>query len=175
MTLLLKAAGVSLVVAAGFALGALAADRHRRRPRELAALRTALQVLLTEIDVGLTPLPEALERAGNAAEGPVRRLFAAAAARLRSGRGITGGDAWRAALISVGPDLALADEDRDILLGLSPCLGRSDRQDQRRHLQLAGARLEAAERQARDGWRDRYRVALYLGTLGAALVAVVML
>ena len=175
MSLWLRLAGALLIIGAGWALGAAVAQRYRRRPRELAALRTALQVLLTEIDVGLTPLPEALARAAAAVEPPVAALFETARRALDDGRGLTGGEAWQRALAVAGPELALTDEDLDILSGLGPCLGRSDRQDQRRHLRLAAARLDAAERRAREGWQDRSRVALYLGTLGAALVAVALL
>ncbi|REJ34497.1 MAG: stage III sporulation protein AB [Bacillota bacterium] len=171
----LRLAGAVLLVGAGWALGAAAAQRHRRRPQELAALRTAVQVLLTEIDVGLTPLPEALARAGAAVGYPVAALFDAARGALAGGRGITGAEAWRRALDEAAPLLALNAEDWDILAGLGACLGRSDRQDQRRHLQLAAARLDAAERRARQGWEDRSRVAVYLGTLGGALLAVGLL
>lgn len=164
-----------MIVGAGWALGWLAAQRHRRRPQELAALRTALQVLLTEIDVGLTPLPEALARAGAAVGPPVASLFDAARRALAAGRGMTGSEAWSLALTEAAPELVLTAEDWDILAGLGACLGRSDRQDQRRHLRLAAARLDAAERQAREGWEDRSRVAVYLGTLGAALLAVALL
>ncbi|MFO7245553.1 MAG: stage III sporulation protein AB [Thermaerobacter sp.] len=175
MSAWLRLAGAVLLVGAGWALGAAAAQRHRRRPQELAALRTAVQVLLTEIDVGLTPLPEALARAGAAVGYPVAALFDAARGALAGGRGITGAEAWRRALDEAAPLLALNAEDWDILAGLGACLGRSDRQDQRRHLQLAAARLDAAERRARQGWEDRSRVAVYLGTLGGALLAVALL
>ncbi|HEX6988332.1 MAG TPA: stage III sporulation protein AB [Bacillota bacterium] len=175
MILWLRLGGAVLILGAGWALGAAIARHHRNRPRDLAALRTALQVLVTEIDVGLTPLPEALARAGAAVGPPASRLFEEARRALTAGRGITGGEAWRQAVAAAGSHLALTAEDRDILAGLGACLGRSDRQDQRRHLRLAAARLDAAEREAREGWQDRSRVAVYLGALGAALVAVALL
>src|SRR5690606_27759670 len=120
-------------------------------------------------------LPEALARAGAAVGPPVAVLFDEARRALSTGEGITGGEAWRRALDAAGAHLVLAPEDWDILAGLGACLGRSDRRDQCRHLRLAATRLDAVERQARKGWRDRSRVAVYLGTLGAALITVALL
>lgn len=166
----LRWTGVLIALVAGGGIGLVLAERHRRRPRELAALRTAVQVLLSEIDVGLTPLPEALQRAAASATGPVRRLFIRARERLVSGAGITGGEAWARALDEVGPELAVDPDELDILRGLSACLGGTDRHDQRRHLLLAATRLDGAERRAMETWRQRHRVSVYLGFIGAAII-----
>lgn len=172
---MLRWVGALLIIACGTALGALRAEHHRRRPRQLMALRGAIQILLTEIDIGLTPLPEALARAAQAADDPIRRLFADAAARIKHQQGLTGGAAWQQALEATAPDLSLDADDTAILAALSSCLGRTDREDQRRHLELAAARLAAAEARAQDGWQDRYRLSLYLGALTASILAIALL
>ncbi|HEY8449944.1 MAG TPA: stage III sporulation protein AB [Bacillota bacterium] len=171
----LRGLGVVLLLIAGAGIGFVLADRYRRRPRELTALRTGLQVLITEIDVGLTPLPQALERAAAATGGQVAALFAAAAALLRAGGGMTGGEAWARALATVAGELALEPAELDILRDLGACLGRSSREDQRRHLELAAARLAAAEQAALASWRDQHRLALYLGVIGAGIVVLSVL
>lgn len=167
--------GALSVVAAGSGIGFTLAERWRRRPQQLAALRTGLHVLLTEIDIGLTPLPEALQRAGHAVTGPVAALFATAAQHLQAQRGITGGEAWAVALKQLEPELCLQPEELDVLRALRASLGATERGDQRRHLHLAVTRLQAAEDQARAGWRKQHRLSLYLGVIGGAMAALALL
>lgn len=172
---LLRWVGVVLALAAGAGIGLTMAETHRRRPRELAAFRTALHVLLSEIEVGLTPLPDALARAAQGAPDTVSRLLLEARRQLQAGSGITGGEAWSRAVEHAAPHLALDPEEIDILRGLSACLGGSSRDDHRRHLLLAITRLEGAERQAVQSWRQRHRLSVYLGVIGAAIVVLAMI
>lgn len=164
-------AGCLLVVASGAGLGATAALRYGRRPRELAALRVALQVLLTEIDYGLTPLPQALRRAAAAVADPVAELLRRWAAVLDRRQGVLPAEALRAALAAA--DLALHPADLEVLAGLAAALGASGRRDQVRHLTLALRRLEAAEAEARREAERGQRLAWWLGVLGS--LAVVLL
>lgn len=164
-------AGCLLVLASGTGLGACVASRLGRRPRELAALRVALQVLLTEIDYGLTPLPAALRRAAAAVSGPVAGLMRIWADVLARGEGVLPAEALRAALTR--SDLALGPADVDVLQGLAAALGASGRQDQVRHLGLALRRLEVTEAEAREAAAKGQRLAWWLGVLGS--LAVVLL
>lgn len=167
--------GSALVIFACSAAGFQVAARYGRRPPELAALQTGLALLVTEVEYGATPLPEALRRSGSAAGARVGLLFAETADRLEAGGGITAGEAFAAALGSGMAQTHLQPEDRSILEALAPVLGASGRADQVRHLRLALERLAAAEARARDE-RQRYeRMARYLGVLsGAALVLILL-
>lgn len=147
-------------------------ERYARRPRELAALRVALQVLLSEIDYGLTPLPAALERAARAAGGEVAAFLEDAARRLSARRDAGAQDALREALARA--DLALAAADRDVLLALGAALGTSGREDQVRHLMLALRRLELAEDEARREGERGQRLARWLGVLGSLALVLLL-
>lgn len=169
--LALKALGAGLVLASGLGMGLALAERYARRPAELAALRVALQVLVTEIDYGLTPLPAALRRAGLAAGGPVGQAIAEAGRRLAERRALTAREALEGALAAA--DLALSREDQGVLLALAAVLGASGRQDQLRHLNLALRRLELAEEEARRDGERRRRLAWSLSVLGALAVVLI--
>lgn len=163
----------SLLVLGGFGAGGfLIARGISRRPGELAALQSALHVLLTEIDFGLTPLGEAMEQAARVSDGPVSQLFSTAAAHLARGRGETPGEAWRRALDEVRGALAITPDDGEVLAALGPCLGSTDRHHQRRHIELCITRLAIAEEDARTQARQGVRLYRSLGIIiGGLLVA----
>ncbi|MBE3590417.1 MAG: stage III sporulation protein AB [Firmicutes bacterium] len=159
---------------AGAALGTLVAAGLRRRPDELRAWRTGLQVLASEIGYGAVPLPEALRRAGAAAGGAAGAALAAAGARLAAGEGAEPEGAWHAAVAQAQAASPLADEDCAALAAVAPVLGRTGREDQLRHLQLAVRRLEAAEAAAREAAAREARLWAYACTCGALVVALVL-
>lgn len=168
--MLTKLVASALVVGGTASIGFLTAGALRRRPVELRALQTALQILATEVGYGATPLPRALARVSHAVGGPAGRLCAVAAEELRSGGGGGAHEAWLRALESVFPESAWRRSDLEVLAALAPCLGASHREDQLRHLRLCQERLAAAEEEAWREARERARLAEYLGVLGGLLL-----
>lgn len=170
-----KLLGGALILGCTTYAGWQVAGRYARRPAELRDLQTALAVLQTEVEYGATPLPEALAgaaRAGGSAVGP---LFAATAAKLAAGGGITPGEAMRGALLDSAGRLSLQPSDLQVLLALAEVLGASGRQDQVRHLALARERLAGAEARAQEERTKYERLARYAGVLaGAALVLILV-
>jgi len=171
----LKVLGALLTLIVPSVVGFQIAARYGRRPGELRALQTGLSILITEVEYGAVPLPEALRSAGRAAGQPVGAIFLAAADRLRAGGGITAGEALEAALRSAAAATCLTAADRAVLAALVPVLGASGRQDQVRHLRLALERLAGAEARA-TAERERYeRMYRYVGVLsGLALVLILI-
>lgn len=172
--LFLKLLGSGLIILASTAFGWMVAANYARRPTELRLCADGLELLETQIGYAATPLPEALPRVAAALRGPVARLFSLTARALASGRGLTAGEAWRAAIDRVWARTALTEADRDLLVALGPHLGASDREDQVKHLALARQRLtaacaEAEELAAREGklWRN-------LGALAGLAIALVL-
>jgi len=168
---LVRVLGGALVIWAGWASGCLVAGLLRRRPAELRNLQAGLELLDSEIWHGCTPLPEALRRAGQAVPPPVNLVLAETARLLDEG--VSALEAWRGGVDAFFASSACDDEDREVLLSLGHALGRTCREDQRRHLVLVRERLAARERQA-AALRDRYeRLWSYLGVLaGAGLVLI---
>lgn len=167
-------AGALLVLAGCAALGNQAAQWYGRRPRDLAHCQACLQVLLTEIDYGLTPLDEALQRAAAAAPGPVAAAFRRGGEELGRTPGCPPRAAWHKAWHEAAPELALTAADLEILLALAPSLGTSDRHHQRRHILLCSQRLAAAEAEARAAAQRYLRLYRYLGVIAGGLLAVLL-
>ncbi len=172
--MLLKAVGFAAIVAGASAAGTMVAGSYGARTRQLGQLRVALHLLESEVNYALGALPGALERVAAGVAPPVRSLFARAAARLRSGEGVSAGEAWEEAARGVFPATALESGDLDILLALSGHLGVTDRDDQLRHLRLAGERLRVKEEEARDEQRASERMWRYLGLLGGLALGIVL-
>lgn len=168
---MLKFLGALLVVGTGGAAGLLVAQNYARRPEELRALQGALALLGTEISYAATPLPEALAQVAGRADPRVAGFFCEAASLLKSGNGETVEEVWTRALERWRPASALRHEDLAALAGLGAALGVSDREDQLRHLALAGERLRIQGLRAEEEAHKNVRLWRYLGFFaGAAIV-----
>jgi stage III sporulation protein AB len=169
-----KVAGALLVIVAAGAFGFLVARNYARRPRELRALQSALSLLETEIVYAATPLAEALDQVARRADPCVAGLFARVHATLASRVGTTAQEAWATALDGYYPESCLKTEDLAVLQSIGQMLGASDRQDQAKHLRLAGERLRAQIVKAEEEAHHNVRLWRYLG-LFAGLATVLIL
>ncbi|HPU35897.1 MAG TPA: stage III sporulation protein SpoIIIAB [Bacillota bacterium] len=171
---MLKLMGAAMVVAASGLGGLAVAANYSRRPRELKALRSALQMLETEVVYSATPLPEALARVAGKCDRLVEPLFSRAAAEFAASTGITAADAWEKALVHYYPGTALKPQDLSILRSLGSSLGRSDREDQVKHLHLAMEQLKTATAGAEEEAARNIKLWSYLGFLGGLITVLVI-
>ena len=139
-----------------------------RRPKELREMRTALQMLETEISYAATPLPDAFRLIKDQFQGNMRDFFDQLVREL--GNMHTAGHAWQHSVESHYGKMAWNQEDRAILLALAPTLGLSDRQDQLKHLRLCQERLSMAEQQADERARKHARLYRSMGVLVGLLL-----
>lgn len=170
----LKVVACTSVVGGCAAIGYILAGNLRRRPEELGALQTALEILHTEIEYA-TPLTEGMARVASVSRWPAAAILAAAAANLKRGEGAGAGAAWTDAVRGVYPRTALNPGDAGILLTLGSSLGVSHREDQIRHLVICRERLAAAEREAGQAATRNCRLLQHLGVLGGLLLALLFI
>lgn len=169
-----EVAGALILIGSAGALGLLVARDYARRPYELRAVHSALNLLETEIVYAAAPLAEALEQVGARAEKCVSGLFLKARAELGAGAGITAQEAWECALTQYQANSHLRPEDVVVLEGVGKVLGTSDRQDQARHLRAARERLHALIQKAEDEARRNVRLWAYLGFFGGGAAALIL-
>lgn len=162
---MLKLVGAVLVVAASGLCGLSVAGNYSRRPRELRTLRSALQMLETEVAYGATHLPEALKQVAGNSDRLAGPFFSQAAAELSSPAGITAAKAWENALNHYYPGTALKPQDLSILRSLGSSLGKSDRKDQVKHLHLAMEQIENSIAIAEEEAARNVKLWSYLGFL----------
>lgn len=171
---MLKLVGSAMVVAASGLGGMAVAGNYSRRPRELRSIRTALQMLETEIAYGATHLQEALSRVADRCDRSVAALFSRTAAELSSMSGVTAAQAWEKSICSYHRQSALKAQDLAILRSLGSSLGISDREDQIKHLRLAMEQIGSENLRAEEEAARNVKLWSYLGFLGGLLVVIVL-
>jgi stage III sporulation protein AB len=172
---MLKMAGAILVCLSSALTGYMLAGGLTARVRSLQALLVGLQNLETEIHYGATPLPEALREVARRCGPPTAALFETAARYLGDPAGYTAGEAWQRALEEWRGEAHLRASEAAILNGLGTCLGRSDREDQVKHLRLAREQLGLCLARAEEEAARGVKLWSYLGlTAGPALVLLLL-
>ncbi len=171
---MLKLIGGLLVLAASGLGGWQVSRSYARRPVELRQFIAALQVLETEITYAATPLPEALGGVAEQVGVPVAFFFRQVAGDLGAHRGCSAREAWHKALDYYGPRSALGASDLGILRGLGNSIGISDREDQSKHLRLAGEQLKIAMAMAEDAAGKNVKMWNYMGLLGGLVIVLAL-
>ncbi len=172
---MLKLIGALLIISGCGYAGFTIAKKYRNRPRELHYLRSALQMLETEIAYGATPLPDALELVAARCAKEVAELFSQTREALLSGEGVTAGEAWERALKKFYTHSAINAGDAAILRALGMSLGISDREDQIKHLHLAQEQLKIEIAKAEEEAAKNVKLYNYLGFLGGLSIVIVFI
>lgn len=168
----LKVCGLLLLAAVSTWYGFCRAAQYAARTQQLRQAISFLQALEMHITYAGTVLPQALTQAAATVSEPVAGVFRAAAARI--GGGLPPEQALAQVLRDQAAKLALAAPELAVLAHMSRCLGRSDRQDQVKHLRLAQGQLQALAQTAAAEQERSGRMWRYLGVCGG-LAAVVLL
>lgn len=167
----LLAAGLLVFCGAGF--GFAAAERLRRRPRQLRQLQFALTALGSEIRFRQTPLPQGLAAVAVATGGAVGQLFADFAHALLGAEGRSPSWAWEQ--VKPGPELAFASEDYALLNRLALVLGAGTIDEQERQLALHLEHLGQLEQQAEETRGAKEKTWKYLGFCSGLALALILL
>lgn len=171
---MLKLIGAVMVIVSSGLAGMALANVYAVRPKELRQLRSALQMLETEITYTATLLPDALSQVGLRCEQAVARLFKRAAAELKTMSGCTAREAWETAVEEYSDGTALTAPDLSILRNLGNSLGVSDQADQVKHLHLTMEQLKTTEDRAEEEAARNVKLWNYLGFLGGLMVVLIL-
>ncbi len=171
---MIKLLGSVMVVAASGLGGIAVAGNYSRRPKELRSIRSALQMLETEISYGATHLQEALNLVAERCDKNVSLIFSGTAAVLSARTGATAAQAWEKSINSYYREAALKAQDLSILRNLGSSLGISDREDQIKHLRLAMEQISNECFKAEEEAARNVKLWSYLGFLSGFLVVIVL-
>lgn len=151
------------IIAGCGSLGLWLANRIRRRPVELREFVMALALLDTEIVWGATPLPEAFGILKERTDAPWQGFFAELQDRLQ--RGESASIAWNEVSLAQNTHFCLKHEDWQVIRDVSKGLGRSDRQEQHKQLELIQRQLALIKDQAGIWSEKQAKMWSYLGFL----------
>lgn len=170
---MLRWIGACIIILACGMAGVIMARSYTLRPKYLQDLVTAVQLLATEINYTRTSLPDACLSISNQLTGPVAQFFNVFATQLLE-RNLTATEAWSQAL-QVLVDAGFLKQDVENLSQFGNVLGRSDAEDQLKHIALLQNRLESTSRQAEQERDKMVRLWNYLGFCVGALVVLMLI
>ena len=156
--------GCIAIIAGCGCLGLWLAYRIRRRPLELRECSMALALLDTEIVWGATPLPEAFCIVKERTDTPWQGFFAELQERLE--RGESASTAWKETVVTRSDRFCLKPEDWHVISDVGKGLGRSDRTEQHKQIELVQRQLILMKEQAEIWSGKQAKMWSYLGFLG---------
>lgn len=159
-----------LILGASGGLGLCGAARLKERVMLLAGAGAGVDSLMRDIDYLASPLPQALSKAALCA-GTASALFEGAASRLQAGDGLTGSEAWLAAV----EEVPAAKELTPLLAQVAAGLGETDAACQLRQLGACRQELARGQREAEENYARFGKIWRSLGWCGGAVIVLLLL
>jgi stage III sporulation protein AB len=133
----------------------------------------ALTLLDTEIFWGGTPLPEAFSILKERTDGAWQDFFSELERRLQGGEGAN--QAWKATINEHMKNFCLKPEDWLVIQDVGKGLGRSDRNEQHKQIELVKQQVSMLKEQATQ-WTDKQaKMWSYLGFLGGVAGVILLI
>lgn len=170
---MVKLIGAIFIIVATTVAGFEAARHLSERPRQLRALRSALQSLEAEIMYGHTPLHEAARRLAAQLSKPLSTFFDSFAKKLTATE-TTVKEAWVSSLKEVWKSTALKQGEFEIMKQFGETLGRHDRFSQQKHIMLTLSHLEREEADAIQAQAKYEKMVKSLGFLSGLLLIILL-
>jgi stage III sporulation protein AB len=170
---MIKLLGAIIIIVATTWTGFEAARSFSERPKQLRALRSALQSLEAEIMYGHTPLHEAARRLSEQLSGPLSTFFDSFAKKLTDTE-TTVKQAWESSLKEIWKITALKQGEFEVMKQFGETLGRHDRFSQQKHILLTLSHLEREEADAIDRQAKYEKMVKSLGFLSGLLLIILL-
>ena len=156
-----KFLGAALIVAAAYLYGCQVSFLYSKRVRLLEEILMALEMFLTEVNYGLTPLPQAFSQLGKSSEAH-RFLVLRCCKVYEAEKGLSARECWEEALLKM---LLLFDFNKhqlDLFQRLGGVWGRGDREGQQKQIALMQNLLRQALQEAQVEEQKNVKVWRYL-------------
>lgn len=145
-----------------------------RKWHNLQNCQKGMMILRNEIMYGRTPLPAAFAQMAGRTSGSISRFFDTVSRRLEEGGGRME-DIWAVSLEEILTSREMRQEDQRELAGLGNTLGYLDAQMQIQALELYEKRLEASLKMWEREKEKKARLYPVLGTMGGALICLMIM
>ncbi|MGC4376515.1 stage III sporulation protein SpoIIIAB [Fictibacillus sp. Mic-4] len=166
--------GAICILAASTWMGFELAKKVTDRTKQLRNFKVALQSLEAEIMYGLIPLDEAFLHLSEQLHGPTSDFFRMVSEKLTA-KSTTVQQAWDEAINENRHQLALKNNELEILRQFGATLGRHDRQNQQKQIKLALTHLERELSEAKDAQVKYEKMFKSLGFLTGLLLIILLI
>ncbi|WP_042458259.1 stage III sporulation protein SpoIIIAB [Neobacillus dielmonensis] len=170
---MVKLIGAIFIIVATTLTGFEASRHFSDRPKQLRALRSALQSLEAEIMYGHTPLHEASRRLAEQLSKPLSTFFGTFSQKLMDTE-TTVKEAWQTSLKEVWGATALKNAEFEIMKQFGETLGRHDRFSQQKQIMLTLTHLEREEANAVQAQAKYEKMVKSLGFLSGLLLIILL-
>jgi len=163
---------LAVILGCGF-LGLFKAAQIKKRPKAIREMINALSLLDTEIFWGVTPLPEAFATIKDRVDSPWKEFFSKLEEKLNKGESAS--KAWIASIAEERKNASLHAEDWKIIESIGKSLGRADRNEEHKHLELGQKHLMTLYEKTRSQADLKAKMWSYLGFLAGLAIAIVIM
>ncbi|NMB42029.1 MAG: stage III sporulation protein AB [Firmicutes bacterium] len=170
-----KLLGASLIVFAAYTYGYNISSMYQKRVLQLKELLLALEMLLAEVNYGLTPLPRAFINVGKKLKKPVGTVFSEAATLMLKSKGLSAQECWKKALERNCDALQLSRNGMELVDRLGLVWGQCDKSGQLKQIALIQELLRQALEEAENEYHKNDKIWKYLGLLGGLTMVIFLL
>lgn len=172
---MIKLIGCLFILLSSSGIGYMLGSKYTFRVRELKLLKTAMQMLETEIIYSHTPLPDAFASAGKKSLSPIKEIFNLMAENLMKREFSSVGDALDDALKKNTIRLSLSKEDIEIIKTFGYSIGDSDTDGQAKSFKLILKQLDIQEMNAQELKNKNEKMFKNLGFLAGLAITILLL
>ncbi len=173
--MLIKLIGGIIIILSSTLIGILLSQKYKSRPVFLKKFRFSMQMLETEVIYGTTPLPYALYSISLKSDYPWKAFFYESYENITDRKFFTMEEAWSDAMDKHLNCGSLNKADKEIIKNIGKVIGKSDREDQKKHFLLLYAQLNQQEERAEDERRKNERMYKSLGFLLGAAIYIILI
>lgn len=172
---MIKLVGAVLVVVSAYAIGSLLALQVKEREKWLKDMKTALFLLIGELEYRQMPLPEALGMVGSRHGGRLSAFFRVLEEELKKKEGFTLQELWKNIAEPAMKDCPLSKEQKEEFADLGLYFMETDRETRRNSLEFYFRRLEEDIVKQRENGADKAYLCRTLGMLGGIFLLILVL
>ncbi|SDX99866.1 stage III sporulation protein SpoIIIAB [Thermoactinomyces sp. DSM 45892] len=171
---MLKLLGACIILIGTTWAGFQHARTFAERPKQIRQVRSALQLLETEIGYGTRTLIDACQSIAARMDGFVQAIFQQAHQNLLQLDGASTYECFVQAIESNWGATCMKQSEKQVILDFCKTLGISDRQDQLQNLAVTKSNLEIEEHRAQEEQIQYEKMFKTLGILAGALLIILM-
>ncbi len=172
---MIKLVGAVLVLVSSCAMGGLLAIRVKEREKWLKDIKTALFLLMGELEYRQMPFTEATELISNRHGGKLVPFFKGLTGELKKKEGFSLLEVWRRQAEEVLKESPLSKEQKEEFRELGLYFMESDKETRRNSLEFYFKRLEEDIVTLRETGADKAYLCRTLGMLGGIFILILVL
>ncbi len=167
-------AGAVIFFGCGY-FGIMLSQRFKARVRQLAELQRAMTELEYSIEFMSITVGDAFDMIAANSETQLKNVFLYISECLKSNPGSDMQKVWRRALRKYSEDLALKNDDLEIVMEFSKNLGTGNREKEKNNIKVTSMRLKIAEEEAKAELEQNSKMYRGLGFLSGIFLVVVLI